>query len=959
MKDPESAIFDSTASRDPAKLGFRGDFILCMIVILLFSGLVVGLWSEMGCGSVCLHFLQRHFAVVFICAAGSAVILVLLYLLDFFMPPHLPGEFLVLYSGDSWLGRGLLTAAVAQILVGILFLADRFPTAPLVLTIFLCPTGLILVRQLTKPKPRFHLDAKGTASQEQNLKARLRMLKMVTGEEKEQRIFYKAAAIAFFVTALVCIIVWIPWAVTTSVRFDVSTDPVEREMNFVRWATPLIVGICNLIFASFAALRVALDKTYQGTDHNRAQIILSSRSHMNRELMDFRIAKLRVQLASEDADVGTQLQRTRDRAQQYLIQHTAHMRQLSNIVQTVGCGFIALLGALFIAFQLWAADSHIADMVQCFLAFFFLTFLAFICLSFNRIWQAMSAWLQDLPMWKSMLGICESSWARAGFLVLMLPLLPLVLAMSAVNQAVRSLRGLHPGGRCLTERIQAVFAQMARWEWVSIASWAYVMAVILILYKIIPIFLNVLLAWLKSFVTNLPFLGILGFTFGAGMFLFMLPPVPGPPIYLFGGLVISGRSPYGFWWGCVICILLCVVLKLAACAIQQKIIGQVLGSRQSIRRMVGIHRPFMRAIESILRRPGFNFGKCMILCGGPDWPTSVLAGIMRISLIQCTVGTLPVIFSTIPLALTGSFYLKRDESEVWARAGNLMFSLTALVSVTFWAGMGWAIQDAFDKLNDQIHAPKVEFVELDWLDYCEDRIKEKCQLKAGDLPALVRFCHFGGALLMVFVAQVFFWRAGMCFGTFKVTDDLEGLKWWPWSEGSGKPMINQYGLSGLFLILVSFVLLFLSRAWRGRHNSQTRAHVMKELRGEEEAWKQRRTEEAENWVPPRSVSGSPIIRSALAKPMPDSDSVVNVVAAALEGAEFADEKALTKLGLEDLDQPMETETQVPDDESSSLPQKPAMTAITPGATVFGRPPVESDDSSTDPVTSPPRTSIRL
>ncbi|CAE7747397.1 fusA2 [Symbiodinium sp. CCMP2592] len=425
MKDPESAIFDSTASRDPAKLGFRGDFIMCMIIILFFSGLVVGLWSEMGCGSVCLHFLQRHFGVVFICAAGSAVILVLLYLLDFFMPPHIPGEFMVLYSGDSWIGRGLLTAALAQILVAILFLADRFPTAPLVLTIFLCPTGLILVRQLTKPKPRFHLNAKGPASQEQNLKARLRMLKMVTGEEKEQRIFYKAAAIAFFVTALLCIIVWIPWAVTTSVRFDVSTDPVEREMNFVRWATPLIVGICNLIFASFAALRVALDKTYQGTDHNRAQIILSSRSHMNRELMDFRIAKLRVQLASEDSDVGTQLQRTRDRAQQYLIQHTAHMRQLSNIVQTVGCCFIALLGALFVAFQLWAADSHIADMVQCFLAFFFLTFLAFICLSFNRIWQAMSAWLQDLPMWKSMLGICESSWARALFLVLMLPLFPL------------------------------------------------------------------------------------------------------------------------------------------------------------------------------------------------------------------------------------------------------------------------------------------------------------------------------------------------------------------------------------------------------------------------------------------------------------------------------------------------------------------------------------------------------
>ena len=46
----------------------------------------------------------------------------------------------------------------------------------------------------------------------------------------------------------------------------------------------------------------------------------------------------------------------------------------------------------------------------------------------------------------------------------------------------------------------------------------------------------------------------------------------------------------------VICILLCVVLKLCACAIQQKIIGQLLGSRQWIRHMVGA-RP--RSKESL------------------------------------------------------------------------------------------------------------------------------------------------------------------------------------------------------------------------------------------------------------------------------------------------------------------------------------------------------------------------
>ena len=309
-----------------------------------------------------------------------------------------------------------------------------------------------------------------------------------------------------------------------------------------------------------------------------------------------------------------------------------------------------------------------------------------------------------------------------------------------------------------------------------------------------------------------------------------------------------------------------------------------------------------------------------------------------------------MIFSTIPLALTGSFYLKRDESEVWARAGNLMFSLTAMVSVTFWGGMGWAIQDAFDKLNDQIHAPKVEFVDLDWLDYCEDRIREKCQLKARDLPVWVRCCHFGGALLIVFVAQIFFWRASVCFGTFRVTDDLEDLKWWPWSEGDGMPMVNKYGLGGLLLVVLSFVILCFSRAWRKRHNAQARVLVMKELHGEEAAWKQRRKEEAENWAPPRSASGSPVVRGAFAKALPEDDSVVNAVATAAEVAEVD-----PKLGLKDImDLAMEAETQVPDDEFSSLPQRPA---ISPGATIIGRPPMGAEYSPTE--CSPRRTSIRL
>merc|ERR1719414_576543 len=107
------------------------------------------------------------------------------------------------------------------------------------------------------------------------------------------------------------------------------------------------------------------------------------------------------------------------------------------------------------------------------------------------------------------------------------------------------------------------------------------------------------------------------------MILFMLPPVPGPPIYLFGGCVIADKSPWGFWSGVAICILLCIFLKLTACAVQQKFIGERLGGFEQVKSMVKVHTPLMRAIEAILRQRGLSFGKCMILCGGPDWPTSV------------------------------------------------------------------------------------------------------------------------------------------------------------------------------------------------------------------------------------------------------------------------------------------------------------------------------------------------
>merc|ERR1719235_901538 len=85
-------------------------------------------------------------------------------------------------------------------------------------------------------------------------------------------------------------------------------------------------------------------------------------------------------------------------------------------------------------------------------------------------------------------------------------------------------------------------------------------------------------------------------------------------------------------------------------------IGEQLGRSLLVRRTVGVHKVPIRCIEKVLRQPGLSVGKVACLCGGPDWPTSVFAGILRLSLLQCELGTVPIIFFVAPCALTGSLY---------------------------------------------------------------------------------------------------------------------------------------------------------------------------------------------------------------------------------------------------------------------------------------------------------------
>jgi hypothetical protein len=676
----------------------------------------------------------------------------------------------------------------------------------------------------------------------QGLHERMVMLKALTGEELDQRYFYFAATCAFSASGLVCALVWVPWAIDAEEelveRLSAVSDRHARELVFFRWAMPLIVGVSNLIFACIMAMRFVLNRSYSKTDVARNQLMASAA--MNKELMNHRIKRLSNRLAKSGSLQRDLLQISEDRAQHYLIQHISHIRQLCAVVKVAGCSIIALFGASYVALQLAVADSPIASTLQTFLGLLFLTFVTFIYVSFHRLWRILSTWLMDLPVWTSAVALCHTEWTHAIFAILLTPVVPGILVISMLTQRVRRCRGINMSDGIFTARVETVLEYVWAWDWVSVVSWCYVVAEVMVLYKATPVLLNVLLAWMSSFIADLGFVWILASTFFAGMILFMIPPIPGPPIYLFGGVVIADKCPWGFWWGCVICIILSFALKLTACAIQQKLIGELLGTRMSVKRTVGVHKPFIRAVESVLRKPGLSFGKCMILCGGPDWPVSVLAGILRLSLYQCLLGTVPVIITVIPLCLTGSLYLKRDDGDAWIRTGNLMLSLTALGSVFFWAGMGWAIQDEFEKHQHELTRPKAQYLELDWLDYRSEYLATKCKVSWTDLPRLVRVPFAAGAFCSACAGLMIFWLNSLCFGTFRLTDDISDLEWFG-ADG----LIRLPGLVALLVTISSRGGSVLCKIWRLRRNRRIIPGAVTELAALETPWKATRLREAQ------------------------------------------------------------------------------------------------------------------
>lgn len=348
--------------------------------------------------------------------------------------------------------------------------------------------------------------------------------------------------------------------------------------------------------------------------------------------------------------------------------------------------------------------------------------------------------------------------------------------------------------------------KLENWEYGSVLTKALVWGMVYFLLsvgvpRIVVVFLSALRGWLVDF--NL--LGISAILLGVGLLLFLLPPVPGVPVYAICGVVIPNMesSVFGFWGGIAYAILLSFVLKLLAIVMQQKLIGELWGSRSvSVRQFIQINSVEIRATRKILSQPGLKLSKIVILCAGPDWPTSVLTGIMRLDVFQMLLGSLPVILLIIPVVLSGAMVVRAGENEIYSSVSTISIVFTVILESVSLLWAAKVIADTAVKYEEELknEDPDKEVLEIERL--TEYREREYRYLTAWrNLGRIWKVGHVLSIVLMVSSSYAFVFLGGLLFEAFAIQDDFSEKL-----NGKAQNLIKRPGW--IFLSLFAFSTIY-------------------------------------------------------------------------------------------------------------------------------------------------------
>jgi len=421
---------------------------------------------------------------------------------------------------------------------------------------------------------------------------------------------------------------------------------------------------------------------------------------------------------------------------------------------------------------------------------------------------------------------------RALFIVTCGPIVLLYCCLSAINQLVRRTH-LNPcsqpsiaANSCetnpgvVTVRTKKHLTKMRSWNISLVFTYAVYWGIAYVVMQIFVAKLTVVfLSWMIEKTATMGLAPVTLIMLGVGVIMFLLPPVPGVPVYFTLGIVLTaqGKDALGYTGSIFYSTAIGLILKLLASAMQQKLIGENLSRFVAIRQLVGINSILMKAMRLVLSKNGLDVAKVAVLIGGPDWPTSVLCGIMKLGLPQIILGTVPVVFLIFPTCLTGSLlYMAALDNDTgnpmfpWAgTASTLTASLTAFVQFGSMFTAAFYLERTADKRKVEVMAIEDDKEVKEKNE--QDEQRQKCYANVtrwNALPIQSKSVLVGSLVCMTSCCYMVQFFSSMCFVEHTLTDSIgENL------DGSVSNLFRPLGWTALALFGASCALLHVFCAW--------------------------------------------------------------------------------------------------------------------------------------------------
>ncbi|CAE7356839.1 unnamed protein product [Symbiodinium natans] len=428
--------------------------------------------------------------------------------------------------------------------------------------------------------------------------------------------------------------------------------------------------------------------------------------------------------------------------------------------------------------------------------------------------------------YRNVLQLARNDWVRAfsvGFAGILIPILLGPLGFMSPDQSASADR--------FTGAVRPLVDELHTWNWTSVLrklnAFCALFILLLVGMKVTYVFFSWLNVQLIAWNLDITSLSILVFAIGLSMF--MMPIVPGTAVYIFAGIVLGYQAQTGsqdLWRAIGIGILLSSVAKMLACT-GQYLIGYCVGKSVRVQRFVAVDRVFTRAMEMILSRRGLSPGKVCILVAGPDFPTSVLCGILKLNIPQMLLGTTPVILvSIVPQVCVGALVAsspassESDSSQADQNITQYVTAGAAVIQAAATLYVSYRIMKTAEDHYQELSKHRPEHDKVAELTKKEEAYTRKYAelTRWGDMSCLLRASILLSSGIFLLVSWIFaadFTLSNqMCFRTFSITDRIDADFEDGGLDGNVLNLVSHpVGTVTLVLSAVAFLLHILVGSW--------------------------------------------------------------------------------------------------------------------------------------------------